>query len=48
MAEYVILILFHGQNKHKRNDDNTSYHRRMVTGLRVFPAKFFNAAAAGG
>lgn len=48
MAEYVILIWFQGQNKHKSNDDNTSYHRRVVTGLRVFPAEFFNAAAAGG
>jgi hypothetical protein len=31
MAEYAILIVFHAQNKHKFNDDNTSYHRSDAT-----------------
>jgi hypothetical protein len=30
MAEIAILTLFHGQNKQKRLDDNTTYHLRGV------------------
>lgn len=29
LPRYPILNVFHGQNKHKSNDDNTSYHRRV-------------------
>ena len=48
MAEYVILIVFHSQNKHKSNDDNTTYHRREAAhiGAYLIVFRLFNAFGA--
>jgi hypothetical protein len=38
LPRYPILNVFHGQNKHKSNDDNTSYHRRFMNGTSLLTA----------